>query len=774
NRIGRAIELFNRAIAIDGALGNAWLGRGLCRIRRGDIDGGRADLQVAATLEPQRAVLRSYLGKAFSNTSDNTRAANELRLAKELDPKDPTPWLYSGLLNQQENRLNKAVRDLQQSEELNDNRRLYRSTLLLDQDRAVRGVNLAIVYDDAGLIDVATREAARAIAADPANFSAHLFLANTYQRQRDPNGILQRFETPAINEYLLAALLAPVGAGTLAQSVSQQEYSKLFESDGFGVASSTEYLSRGAWTESAAQYGTFGNSSYAVSAFHRTDPGQRPNNDILQTELSLQLKQQISAKDSIYVRTIYGETKTGDVIPRYDPNSANTGLRTRENQEPLLLAGYHHEWQPGIHTLVLGGWFKDDARVSDPQERVLVLVGDPSGSRPITDVLRPTAEEQYRNRAELFTAEAQQLWQTAHHTLTLGGRYQGGNLHTENEQTVDLNIISPLFSQDTKTDFERISVYGYYHWHPIDELLLVGGVSYDQLRFPQNFRFAPVSADERRDNQVSPKGGIVWTPARHTTLRFGYSQSLGGVGFDQSFRLEPSQVAGFNQSFRSLIPESIAGANVDAPFETWGASFEQQLGSSTFLGISAELLNSKVDRVVGVYDSDPSAPSLITPTSTRENLDYRERSLLVTFNQLLGDEWSVGARYRLSQARLRDNFADVPDSAATGGDFRARSEVESVLHQVNLFAIYNHPSGFFAQGESVWYAQSNRGYVQDRPGDDFWQFNAFAGYRFLQRRVEARIGVLNIADHDYRLNPLNITPDLPRARTFVASLKFNF
>ena len=178
-----------------------------------------------------------------------------------------------------------------------------------------------------------------------------------------------------------------------------------------------------------------------------------------------------------------------------------------------------------------------------------------------------------------------------------------------------------------------------------------------------------------------------------------------------------------------------------------------------------------MDRLIGAYNLDAFA---ITPTSTRENLDYRERSLLITLNQLLGDEWSVGARYRLSQARLRDNFADIPDSAATGGDFRARSEVESVLHQVNLFAIYNHPSGFFAQGESVWYAQSNRGYVQDRPGDDFWQFNAFAGYRFLQRRVEARIGVLNIADHDYRLNPLNITLDLPRARTFVASLKFNF
>jgi len=34
--------------------------------------------------------------------------------------------------------------------------------------------------------------------------------------------------------------------------------------------------------------------------------------------------------------------------------------------------------------------------------------------------------------------------------------------------------------------------------------------------------------------------------------------------------------------------------------------------------------------------------------------------------------------------------------------------------------------------------------------------------------------LLNITDQDYRLNPLNITPELPRTRTLVASLKFNF
>jgi len=140
---------------------------------------------------------------------------------------------------------------------------------------------------------------------------------------------------------------------------------------------------------------------------------------------------------------------------------------------------------------------------------------------------------------------------------------------------------------------------------------------------------------------------------------------------------------------------------------------------------------------------------------------------------LLGDEWSVGARYRLSQASLRDDVADVPDSAATGGDFRARSEVESVLPPAQPIRHLKSSLGFSLKASR----SGTRRAIEAtcRPArDDFWQFNAFAGCRFLQRRVEARIGVLNIADHDYRLNPLNITPDLPRARTFVASLKFNF
>src|SRR5439155_2876707 len=118
---------------------------------------------------------------------------------------------------------------------------------------------LAQAYRDAGMTDVSVREAARAVSYDYANYSAHLFLANSYDELRDPNRINLRYETPSESEYLIANLLAPVGAGTLSQTISQQEYSKLFERDRLGVASSTEYLSRGAWVQSGAQFGTFGN-----------------------------------------------------------------------------------------------------------------------------------------------------------------------------------------------------------------------------------------------------------------------------------------------------------------------------------------------------------------------------------------------------------------------------------------------------------------------------------------------------------------------------------
>ncbi len=330
NRMHQAVNWFERAIALDGALGNAWLGRGLCRIQLGQAKAGRDDLLVAAAREPQRALFRSYLGKAFSHTGDDRRAMHELTLAKRLDPKDPTAWLYSALINEQRNRINEALRDLEQSQALNDNRGVYRSRLLLDQDRAVRGANKARIYQDAGMQDVSVREAARAVNTDYANYSAHLFLADSYNGLRDPRQINLRYETPWLSEYLVANLLAPVGAGTLSPQVSQQEYARLFDENRLGLVSSTEYRSSGDWLQNAAQYGRYGGTAYAIDMLYRYENGHRPNNDLEQLSLSLRLKQQITPQDDLYFQAIDYHAKAGDVAPvlrssRCQPGTARQG-----------------------------------------------------------------------------------------------------------------------------------------------------------------------------------------------------------------------------------------------------------------------------------------------------------------------------------------------------------------------------------------------------------------------------------------------------------------
>src|SRR5206468_9594033 len=99
----------------------------------------------------------------------------------------------------------------------------------------------------------------------------------------------------------------------------------------------------------------------------------------------------------------------------------------------------------------------------------------------------------------------------------------------------------------------------YYHWQIFEPLRLTAGVSYDHLDFPRNIDIAPISQEQESKDQVSPKLGLVFTPWKDGSVRAAYTRSLGGLFYDQSIRLEPTQIAGFTQAFRSLIPESAVG-----------------------------------------------------------------------------------------------------------------------------------------------------------------------------------------------------------------------
>jgi len=767
NHFAEALGWFDRAIATDGALGNAWLGRGLCRIRSGDVEGGRNDLQVAATVEPNRSVLRSYLAKAFHQTGQDKLAAKDLRIARQLDPNDPTSWLYSALIHQQNNEANEAIRDLEQSKALNDNRRVYRSGLLLDQDRAVRSANLATSYRDAGMFDLSVREAARAVTYDYANYSAHLFLANSYDALRDPKLVNLRYEAAQISELLMANLLAPVGAGNLSQNISQQEYSRLFDRDHLGLSSATEYRSSGDWFQSGSQYGTLGNSSYAVDAVYRSENGQRPNNRLEQLVLSAQFKQQLTVQDSLYAQLSYADFSSGDVAQYYAQTNFSPGLRLQESQEPNAFVGYHHEWSPGVHTLIFAGRLHDYFRMQDPAASILFLQ---RGGGAITEVSTVPQDVSLRSDLVAYTVEAQQIVQSGPHTSIAGLRYQTGDAETRDSvvNTFDQTVAMPRIS----SDLERFSLYGYHQWQIVESLNLTAGLTYDWLHYPLNIDTSPITEAEDDTARLSPKAGVVWTPAKETHVRAAYTRSLGGVFFDNSFRLEPTQVAGFNQAFRSLAPESAVGLVPATRFETAGIGLDQKFASNTYLGLEGEWLRSRGSRLVGVLSNSLFIPTPDTAGSTRQTLEYEEMTALLTVNQLIGRDWALGARYRLSQAELTGRFVDVPLSANNVSQIN--QDEQALLHQLTLFVNYNHPAGFFAQFQSIWSSQNNRGYGGTRPGDDFWQHNISAGYRFARRRAEVQLALLNLTDRDYQLNPLNLYSELPRERTFAATLKFNF
>jgi len=773
-RTGEALASFERALAVDPALGNAWLGRGLIRIRRGDERGGRADLMVAAAAEPQRASLRSTLGKALAQGGDLPRAQHELDLARRLDPADPTPWLYSALLNEQANRINEGIRDLERSVELNDNRRLYRSRERLDEDRAVRQANLARLYREAGLVDWSVWEAAKAVSDDYANYSAHLFLANSYNELRDPNLLNLRYETPALAEYLLANLLAPVGAGILSPTISQQEYSKLLENGRLGLVSTTEYLSRGAWTESGAQYGTLGTFSYALDGYYRWDPGQRVNDAVEQRLLSLQFKQQLTPQDTVHFQVTDFQAEGGDLAQYFDPASAATDFRFEEKQEPRLSLGYHHEWNPGSHTLFLAARLDDTYSFTNPFQPALIVFR-PDGD--LMSVQGVTFHEDYESHAEIYSTELQQIWQGAAHSTVAGMRAQFGHFETRNRQEQPSahgsQFTDPAVNQDLNSPFRRLALYGYHEWQVADSLQLIGGLTCDWITYPENFRTAPLSREENTIASLLPKAGVIWSPGREATVRFAYTRSLAGASLEQSYQLEPSQVAGFVQSFRSLMPESVAGANAGAQFETFGLAFEQKLATRTYWGVSGEILNSVVRRRTGAFLSDGAVLDNAAPFGLQEHLDYQERSVIFSVSQLVGEEWSFGVRYRLSDADLKDDFVEVPDGLDFQ-NFQPRQHLESVLHQLAFSARYNHRCGLFAEGEALWFHQSNMNYSPDRPGETFWYFNAVAGYRFPRRKAELALALLNLTSQNYRLNPLNTYNDVPRERTLALRLQLSF
>lgn len=759
---------FNRAIAVDSALANAWLGRGLMKIRRGDGVAGRADLQVAATLEPNRALLRSYVGKAFQHTGERALAAKELGLARQLDPGDPTAALYSALLNHQQDRIAAAICDLEESVRLNDNRAVYRSRFLLDQDQAVRGAKLANIYESAGMREVSLRESARSVMFDYASYSAHLNLASSYNVLRDPTRFNLRNETEWSSESLIAGLLAPPGAGSLSQNYSQNEYARAFAQPRLGLNSTTEYFSDAQEIrQTASQFGYKEGTAYALDLDYGYKRGNRVNNDLSRLDWYSTVKQQLTPEDSVLVRVEYQAYESGDNYQRLDPATARPNLRLTETQEPIVLVGYHHEWSPGVHTLALGGRFIDEQVFIDLASPQIMAVTAPAGA------FNPFAvnyDVDYRSRFEFWSGEVQQIFQRERHTDIWGARFQRGEFNASSrlDNVSGIPAFGGTFMTQGNGNLERITLYAYHNWEILDDLLLTGGVAHDRLTWPVNFRRSPLTSGEMEKHRWLPKAALVYHPQPTFVARLAYARALGGVSYDESIRLEPTQLAGFSQSFRTLISESLAGS-VEAPaYDILGAGLDFKFPTATYVTIEAGERRQRLDRQIGILNFDAFFATT-TSGSTDESLRFRERSAVLTVNQVLGENVFVEGQYRVTDSRLRQDRPSLPAAAGF-----ARNTISSgALHQWRAALLLTLPERFFTRAEFAWWDQNGRDSLAGVT-DAFPQVNLLAGWHFLNRRGEVAVGLLNVTGEDYRLSPINYYIELPRERTLYTRIRINF
>jgi hypothetical protein len=785
NHFGAASDSFEQAVRADGALGNGWLGRGLCRIHAGDEVGGLSDLQTAAASEPNRSLLRSYLGKAFGNVWDDRHAGKELALAMRLDTNDPTPWLYSALLNEQENRLTRGVEDLEKSLALNDNRRVYRSELLLDQDRAVRSSSLATIYQRDGMDQVSFREASAAVADDDANYSAHLFLANSLDALQDPMRINLRYETPLFSELLLANLLAPPGAPTLSQNISQQEYSKLFEMNRFGFAADSFYRSDGLFHELASQFGAYRNTSYSLDFDYLRNDGIRPNNELSRADGTATVKQQLSPQDSLFLSLEFETFHAGDIFQHYNPAATvDTNYNRNEHETPIVALGYHREWAPGVHTLVLASSLNAEQHFTDtnvnmyeflPANSFVNFTHRGTNVFGLGGPIAPTPfGVNHHDEFQIYSAELNQIFQSDHQTIIAGGRFQTGDIHARDDlipSDSGFNLYYVPTTHSIEEGFQRITGYAYDTLQLPTHLLLTGGFSWDQITYPRNYFDSPVTPGENTRVQAAPKAALVWSPVPQATVRAIYAQSMGGVVFDQSDRLEPTQLAGFNQTFRNVIPASVAYEGSAAQFEVIGFALDLKFKTRTYIGIQAQRLRSDGDQDLGAFAVPLGIPfNPFLPTNIIERLDYKEPSLSATVNQLVGDNWSIGTTYQFTHSELKTSFPSVPTPSITPS-----GKLSADLHQVTPYIVFNHPSGFFARAEAPWYAQHNYGdYNSPEPGDSFYQVNLYTGYQFPRQHGSLTFGLLNVNGTDYHLNPLNPYLELPRSRVWSLELRLSF
>ena len=585
--VDKAKTAFERAIQGDPADPLPRLGMGLAKIRDGDLDEGTREIETAASLDPNNSLVRSYLGKAYYEQKRDGLASSEYEQAKLLDPKDPTPWFYDAIHKQTTNRPVEALRDLQTAIDLNDNRAVYRSKLLLDDDLAARSASLGRVYRDLGFDRIALVEGWRSIIRDPGNYSAHRLLADSYS-------ILPRHEVARVSELLQSQLWQPLNITPVQPRLAESEplilessglaepsfneFNPLFTRNRVAVQASAIGSNNSTYGDEVTLSGVWNQFSYSLGQLHYLTDGFRDNNDLVQDSYNAFAQARISPKINLQAEYRHREAEHGDLRLFFVPGDFDRAFR-RTLRTDVLRFGAHFALAP--HSDVIASVIH-----LDEVDNI--------------DNVQDTANRGY-------LGELQYLLRTRWIDLISGGSHYSG----------DQEDSRPVFGQ---ADVRHTNGYFYSYWRYPETVTWTLGMSVDALDDP--------SIRKRDLHKVNPKLGILWDVTPSTTLRFAAFNVLKrSLPNDQT--IEPTQLAGFNQFFDDL----------NGTFSTrYGVGLDHKFSPDLYGGLEASRRELKVP--IGREQDDAVLPDDWEEQAYRAYLHWAPRPYLALAAQYELEEFS--------------------------------------------------------------------------------------------------------------------------------------
>jgi hypothetical protein len=676
-------------------------------------------------------LIRSYLGKAFFEEKRIGLDEREYQIAKELDPNDPTPHFYSAIAKQTTNRPVEALRDFETAKELNDNRAVYRSRLLLDSDLAARSAATARIFNDLGFGQRGLLEGYKAVNADPTNFSAHRFLADTYS-------VLPRHEIARVSELLQSQLLQPSNMTPIQPSLAESnlflissggaantsfnEFNPLFNRDRVALQASGLVGENSTWAGEGIVSGINKKLSFSAGySYYETD-GFRVNNDQEDKIGNVFAQYELSPKTSIQAEYRYRDTSRGDIRQRFFKEDFLTDLRL-ENTVPSGRFGFRHSFSPG--SILIGNfqYAKGDEKLLD----LFFIDPEEFGVTP------PDVEDLFEVMDEqtVYGNELSYLFRSKNIDLVAGAGYFKIDQTVTFTDTIVWPGVTPpepldFFSDSFELDTNHYNFYGYTYIKPFKDLTLTVGASgdiYDQ----EDKTFG----DENMDtSQFNPKFGVIWNPFVNTTLRGGVFRTFKRTLVTNQ-TLEPTQVSGFNQFF-------------DDPDATdvwvYGGAIDQKLLNDIYLG--GEIVYRDLN-VPFFSQAGPGAPIKI------EEVDWKE---------YLGRFYAYWTPHKWMAFSAEYQYEKIErDEQLTQGIKKIKT------HRVPLGVMFYHPSGLSAGLKATYYHQEGDiertaiafGLFQNDK-DDFWLVDAAINYRLPKRYGFIALGVKNLFDKEF--NYFDIAP----------------